>query len=68
MRNLSKFEKGLLENVKSECKKMLKEEKATYGMLANYVEGVIAFYKKRNNLTNLIEVLQKIEKDFRKKC
>ena len=67
MKNLSKFEKGLLENVKSESKKMLKEG-ATYGMLANYVERATTFYKKRNNLTNLIEVLQKMEKDFRKKC
>lgn len=67
MITLSKFEKGLLENVKSECKKMSKEG-ATYGMLANYVEGVITFYKKRDNLTNLIKVLQNVEKDFRKKC
>ena len=67
MKNLSKFEKGLLENVKSECKKMLKEG-ATYGMLANYVERATTFYKKRNNLTSLIEVLQKMEKAFRIKC
>ena len=42
---MSKFERSVFENVKAEYKR-LANQGANYRTLANYVEGVIDFYKK----------------------
>ena len=54
---MSKFERSVFENVKAECKK-LANQGANYQTLANYVEGVVDFYKKQDNVTNLVNTLQ----------
>lgn len=64
---MSKFEKSVFENVKAECKK-LANQGANYRTLANYVEGVISFYKKQDNSTNLINALQKVYSIFLERC
>lgn len=64
---MSRFERSVFENVKSECKK-LTNQGATYRTLANYVEGVISFYKSRHDLTNLVNALQKVHDNFLEKC
>ena len=48
---MSRFEVSVFENVRSECKR-LASQGANYRTLANYVEGVISFYKKQDNTTN----------------
>lgn len=64
---MSRFERSVFENVKSECKK-LANQGATYRTLANYVEGVISFYNKQDNSTNLINALQKVHASFLEMC
>lgn len=64
---MSRFESMVFENVKSECKKLVNKG-ANYQALANYVEGVISFYKKQDNTTNLINALQKVQDSFLKMC
>ena len=64
---MSKFERSVFENVKAEYKK-LANQGANYRTLANYVEGVIDFYKKQDNSTNLINALQKVHSIFLERC
>ena len=64
---MSKFERSVFENVKAECKK-LANQGANYRTLANYVEGVISFYKKQDNSTNLKKKKKKVHSAFIEKC
>ena len=64
---MSKFEISVFENVKAECKK-LANQGANYRTLANYVEGVVDFYKKQDNVTNLVNTLQKVYATFLERC
>lgn len=64
---MSRFEVSVFEIVKSECKR-LANQGANYQTLANYVEGVISFYKKQDNTTNLVNTLQKVHTTFLGRC
>lgn len=64
---MSRFEVSVFENVRSECKR-LASQGANYRTLANYVEGVISFYKKQDNTTSLINTLQKVYATFLERC
>ena len=64
---MSSFEVLVFENVRSECKR-LASQGANYKTLANYVEGVISFYKKQDNTTSLINTLQKVHATFLERC
>lgn len=64
---MSRFESMVFENVKDECKR-LANNGATYRTLAKYVEGVISFYNKQDNTTNLINALQKVHATFLEMC
>ena len=64
---MSRFEVSVFEIVKAECKK-LANQGANYRTLANYVEGVISFYKKQDNTTSLVNTLQKVHATFLERC
>ena len=64
---MSRFEVSVFDIVRSECKRLAKQG-ANYRSLANYVEGVISFYKKQDNTTSLINTLQKVHATFLERC
>ena len=64
---MSRFEVSVFEIVKAECKR-LANQGANYRTLANYVEGVISFYKKQDNTTSLVNTLQKVHTTFLERC